>query len=338
MKKSIIILLLCTSTFNVFSQFKITSDNKIGIGTAPDTNYAITMNNDVLVKGANNNNIRLLCGTGQGGPMADISPSYFTGTNSSLGNLQAWNRVSTNYLMVYNDLILYGSFYNYSDKTLKKDINQLSFDKNLFAQLKPVSYNMVDSLSTVKKNGAKVLLKFEKREYPIKGFIAQDIQQIYPELVDKDSETGLLKIKTLEFIPILVTAIKDQQVQIDTLTKQIEELTALVTKSNSGPKKVGSSSSTTEETDVLTYPVLDQNIPNPFNTATTIGFYLPTTIAAASIYVYDMNGGQLKSISIPERGKGTVTIQGSELTAGMYLYALIADGKVIDTKRMILTK
>ena len=51
-----------------------------------------------------------------------------------------------------------------------------------------------------------------------------------------------------------------------------------------------------------------------------------------------MSGGQIKSISIPERGKGTVTIQGSELSAGMYLYALIADGKVIDTKRMILTK
>ena len=27
-----------------------------------------------------------------------------------------------------------------------------------------------------------------------------------------------------------------------------------------------------------------------------------------------------------------------ELTAGMYLYALIVDGKEVDTKRMILTK
>lgn len=44
------------------------------------------------------------------------------------------------------------------------------------------------------------------------------------------------------------------------------------------------------------------------------------------------------SFSISERGKGTVTIEGSEFSAGMYLYALIADGKVIDTKRMVLTK
>lgn len=51
-----------------------------------------------------------------------------------------------------------------------------------------------------------------------------------------------------------------------------------------------------------------------------------------------MNGVQLKSYPITERGKGNVIIQGSELIAGMYLYALIADGEVIDTKRMILTK
>ncbi|MBP8945788.1 MAG: T9SS type A sorting domain-containing protein [Paludibacteraceae bacterium] len=78
--------------------------------------------------------------------------------------------------------------------------------------------------------------------------------------------------------------------------------------------------------------------PNPFNTTTTIGYYLPTTISNASIYVYDMNGTQLKRYPITERGKGNVIIQGSEFVAGMYLYALIADGKVIDTKRMIFNK
>jgi hypothetical protein len=43
-----------------------------------------------------------------------------------------------------------------------------------------------------------------------------------------------------------------------------------------------------------------------------------------------------KQVSV--RGTGNITVQGSEFKAGMYLYALIADGKVIDTKRMILTK
>ena len=41
--------------------------------------------------------------------------------------------------------------------------------------------------------------------------------------------------------------------------------------------------------------------------------------------------------ALSERGGGSVSINGSELTAGIYLYALIADGKEVDVKRMILT-
>lgn len=331
MKKSIIILLLCTaSTFNLFSQFKITSTNKIGIGIAPDNNYAITMNGDVFIKGAYNNYIRLLTSASSGGPYVDISPSSNQVGYSYLGYNNPWYMTYIKYLNVYNDLSVFGTFHNYSDKSLKKDINQLSFNKDLFTQLKPVSYNMVDSLNLTKKNGEKTLLKFEKKKYSIKGFIAQDVQKIYPELVEEDSETGLLKIKPLEFIPILVKAIQTQQEEINALTE-------LINKSNSGLKKVAAST-TQNETDVLTFPVLDQNFPNPFNAETTIGFYLPTSIASASIYVYDMNGVQLKSYLISQREKGNIIIQGSEFNAGMYLYALIADGNVIDTKRMILTK
>jgi hypothetical protein len=33
-----------------------------------------------------------------------------------------------------------------------------------------------------------------------------------------------------------------------------------------------------------------------------------------------------------------VVINAGNLDAGMYLYSLIADGQIVDTKRMILTK
>ena len=51
-----------------------------------------------------------------------------------------------------------------------------------------------------------------------------------------------------------------------------------------------------------------------------------------------MNGEQITGFDITERGSTSVTINGNTLSAGMYLYALVADGQVIDTKRMILTK
>ena len=53
--------------------------------------------------------------------------------------------------------------------------------------------------------------------------------------------------------------------------------------------------------------------------------------------IYDLQGKQIKQILIARRGEGSQMISGSELTAGMYLYTLIADGNEVDTKRMILT-
>ena len=83
---------------------------------------------------------------------------------------------------------------------------------------------------------------------------------------------------------------------------------------------------------------LFQNTPNPFTQNTTIAMLIPDEVANATLYVYDMQGTQKKSIPVNSRGNTSVTISGGEFIAGMYMYTLIADGKAIDTKQMILTK
>ena len=82
---------------------------------------------------------------------------------------------------------------------------------------------------------------------------------------------------------------------------------------------------------------LSQNAPNPFNQNTTIGYYLPANVSKAVIYVYNLQGVQIKSIPIYDRGNGSIVVSGNSLAAGMYIYSLITDGNLIDTKRMILT-
>jgi len=224
-----------------------------------------------------------------------------------------------------------------SDINLKKNIVDMDGKKSLESILKlnPIEYNLKQQYVASKENDVETQQPvydeksdvFQKKHY---GLSAQELQGIYPDLVYKKDD-GYLAVNYVELIPMLIQSIKVLNNELETLKNK--------TNGSSNPAKAkGDPNSTPTETDVLTYPVLDQNIPNPFNTSTAIGYYLPTTITNASIYVYDMNGVQLKSYSITERGKGTVTIQGSEFNAGMYLYALIADGKVIDTKRMILTK
>ena len=139
---------------------------------------------------------------------------------------------------------------------------------------------------------------------------------------------------------MLVNALNEQEITINAQTEKIADLKLQLLKlensSGFASQKVGAKIS--EEQNISAHPLLNQNTPNPFNIETKIGFYLPNSIITASLYVYDMNGNQLKSYSINERGKGNIIIQGYELNAGMYLYTLIADNDVIDTKRMILTK
>ncbi len=228
-----------------------------------------------------------------------------------------------------------------SDERLKTDIKPLTDKLDKLYQLNGKSYKkhaLEDevALPDIKDDKGNEIKKYEKsknkktHETAEFGFLAQELMTVYPELVTKD--TLGYYVNYIGLIPVLVEALKDQKAQISALTD-------LVTKTNSAPKKAGAIITTgLTETDALTYPVLDQNTPNPFNQSTTIGFYLPTTTGTAAIYVYDMNGVQLRSYNITERGKKNIIINGSEFSAGMYLYALIADGKVIDTKRMILTK
>jgi len=66
--------------------------------------------------------------------------------------------------------------------------------------------------------------------------------------------------------------------------------------------------------------------------------FYPTADRGEGIYIYDMNGVQIKSIPLNYKGNGNIIIQGNELKAGMYFYTLIANNSIVDTKRMILTQ
>ncbi|MFZ4582685.1 MAG: tail fiber domain-containing protein, partial [Paludibacter sp.] len=217
-----------------------------------------------------------------------------------------------------------------SDERLKNDIKPLtdkienlyklngkSYKKHLPEdQIKLPEQKYSDGSPIPGKNYPKTTNKALKETQEF-GFLAQDIKEIYPELVKQDT-LGYYYVNYTGIIPLLVEALKEQKAEI-------EALKLVCIGNNSEIKKVGTNATVSKVIDALTYPVLDQNVPNPFNTSTVIAFYLPVTIKNASIYIYDMNGVQLKSYPIAEKGKGNLTIQGSEFAAGMYLYALIAD-------------
>ena len=61
------------------------------------------------------------------------------------------------------------------------------------------------------------------------------------------------------------------------------------------------------------------------------------THPASYIYIFDMTGKMQKQIPV-DPSQQSITINGYELQAGIYLYSLVVGGQEIDTKRMIITK
>ncbi len=176
------------------------------------------------------------------------------------------------------------------------------------------SVNAGDTVEVAPTLSPEDLQALEKPHY---GLIAQELKEIYPELVYENSE-GELSINYVEMIPLLVQSIQE-------LTSKI---TVLEAQNATQIESIGK----VEET------LLFQNTPNPFNQDTEIAFTLPESVQNASLYIYNMNGNQIDQIPLSQRGKSAITLKGKTLAAGMYIYTLIADNKVVDSKRMILTK
>ena len=172
------------------------------------------------------------------------------------------------------------------------------------------------------------------------GVIAQDLQKVFPELVTENkfynndkSELDYLAVNYQELTPILIAAMQEQQKTIEDLKSQLQQfdqsLSECCLNHNTG---------TTNQTTISDAPKLEQNSPNPFSQNTVIKYYLPLTAKSGVIKIYSLEGLEMKSFSISQNGFGQITVTGSSLTSGVYVYTLIIDGKAIDTKQMILTK
>jgi hypothetical protein len=83
---------------------------------------------------------------------------------------------------------------------------------------------------------------------------------------------------------------------------------------------------------------LEQNVPNPFTHATSIGYTLSQRFASAQITITDNGGRTLKVIDVPGSGKGALNVDAATLASEAYFYSLIVDGKLVGTKQMVLAR
>ena len=167
-----------------------------------------------------------------------------------------------------------------------------------------------------------------ERQY---GFIAQEVQKIFPDLVHTGAD-GYMSVDYIGVIPLLVNAIQKLRGRLEKMENGDDGPAPTM---NDAPTESGNDGNTMFGDRVA--EVLSQNDPNPFSSDTRIGYNLPEGVQQAAIYIYDLQGKQVKRLNVDTRDNG-VTLQGGDLQAGMYIYSLIADGKELASKKMILTK
>lgn len=158
------------------------------------------------------------------------------------------------------------------------------------------------------------------------GIDIETLESEFPEFV-YEKEDGTKMIDYIGMVPVLIQALSEMNSRMAAL----EGRDAMMSRGQNATTGVLE----VEAADIIT---LSQNDPNPWSSQTAIRMNIPERVKDAAIFIYDMSGKQVAEHRISGRGDTALTLTAETLVPGMYIYTLIADGKVISTKRMILTK
>lgn len=187
-----------------------------------------------------------------------------------------------------------------------------------------VTENVLDRLSAVKTlsyysadetKGAEV----SRKQYTLSE---ASIEETFPELVCED-RNGTKCVDYLGLVNLLVHAVNELQTEVRHLKMTNKQFT---------PNLTGISEKLTEKA------YISQNVPNPWSVTTTINAFVPQTVSKAVLGIYDLTGKEVKEINITDRGKVSINLKSYDFVPGIYIYTLLNDGNVVETKRMLLTK
>jgi hypothetical protein len=230
-----------------------------------------------------------------------------------------------------------------SDGRFKRDVKEDIAGLDFINKLRPVSYT-VDHAALARHHNIPDGVRAElqagrKSDVRQTGFVAQEVEALvkkgnysFDGVVAPQNDHDNYSIRYAEFVVPLVKAVQELTTKLDEQAKEIETLKKQLNVDGGKGK--------------IEYPakgqgaMLYQNAPNPFSTETEIGVSLPSDIQNANLIFYTIDGKQLKVLPLSNRGDFSVKVQVSELNNnnGVCMYALMADGKIIDSKRLLVSK
>jgi hypothetical protein len=237
-----------------------------------------------------------------------------------------------------------GTYASVSDRRLKRNIRPLDGILEKVQRLKPSSY----------------AFRSDRKKESHLGFIAQDVQTVFPELVN-ESTVGDTdeKILTLEYAGLSVVAIaavqelleqqrtenaalrlenREMKNQVVQLGDRLDRLERRLSLDRQSVETATGSKASDKLTPVDDRPILAQNAPNPFRQQTIIQYYVPGTVAKAEIVVFDQQGKKVRTFALDRGGYGQVALEAGTLPAGNYTYSLLLDGAIWRSLPLVLTR
>jgi hypothetical protein len=317
-------MLMFLST-GVMGQIEVHDQGKITIGGMPTTRYP----SETFINGnATGDGLYVLHNNFT--PWSSAIDAYILTQDACSYNL--WVNGATVFYVSGQGWLYCGGTFITSDSSIKKNIKKLSGSLDMIDKINGYNYNLKKITFTSGRDSGKTL---DPDTVTHMGIMANEIQGIMPYAVKKMAN-GKLAVDYIQLIPLLIEGEKELDAknknltdQLDLLQSRFNKLASSIDTSNGNYKLISNNTNTSLDF------VLYQNSPNPWNQQTDISYDLKGRYSTASMYIFDLQGTLKKSYSL--NGSGKVTIKSSELTAGMYMYSLVVDGKEIDTKRMILT-
>ncbi len=225
-------------------------------------------------------------------------------------------------------------------------------------KLRPITYNLdVQGLNTklgIKEDDKMKAASDVKAKKIVSGFVAQEVEKAAKDVNydfggvhDPENDGDFYALNYSAFVVPLVKAVQELSSQNDSLKQtnaslqsQMNEMKTaiqmLADKENVNLSTVNGQQSTVNSS--LSSASLLQNVPNPYNHSTSIAYTLPAQFSSAQIIITDLSGKVLKTIAVSGKSKGVLNLDASSLASGTYNYSLLIDGKLIDTKKMVLTK
>lgn len=212
MKNLVIIFVLgfVTLSFGAFAQIKVASNGYVGINHA-----APAYNLDWY-------------GTGRfvalsGGSLVFDNTGY--GSVATIHPFDDWmgclGTSSKRFNLLYADHVIARDLEETSDESLKENIQGLDNSLEKLKKLRGVKYDLKKGYFKVSDEKLKNKLDEEgKNEI---GFLAQELKEVFPEVVFLDTTSNLYSVSYTRLVPVLVEAIKEQQTQIDELKKLINK-------------------------------------------------------------------------------------------------------------------